>query len=198
MEKEELKIKAPESFKRKWIENPFETLLFQSRFLILIPVLGILIASVLMVVKGSCEIIQGSIEFVRKFSGFQQTSLDDSVVILSFIPAIDNYLFAIILLLISMGLYELFVSEINPDVRKNETQPNWLMIKSFEDLKYQIGEVIIMILIVNLFKWSYKINYSQPIHLLILGGAIFLVAGTLVVTHYVSGIIKKYFNIDPP
>jgi|GEM_PF-4790628 len=93
----------------KWIEEPFETILFQSRLLVLIPVLGILTAAVVMFIKGSVEIVQGTIAFATKFSGWMPTPEDDKELILSFVPALDNYLFAIVLLIISMGLYELFI-----------------------------------------------------------------------------------------
>ncbi len=96
-----------------WVEEIFETVLFSCRFLVLIPVGGVLAASFVMFFKGCIEVIQG----VRAFWSFslQPTSLDDKTVILSFIPAVDNYLFATILLIISMGLYELFISEIDPN-----------------------------------------------------------------------------------
>jgi uncharacterized membrane protein YqhA len=91
-----------------WLEEAFETALFGCRFLVLIPVLGILAASVVMFIKGCVEVVQGLRAFQAAVS-FQPTQLDDKNVILSFIPAVDNYLFATILLIISMGLYELFI-----------------------------------------------------------------------------------------
>ena len=127
-----------------------------------------------MFVKGSIEIVQG----VRAF-------------ILSFIPAIDNYLFATILLIISMGLYELFISKIDPRSRKEHTRPDWLVIKDLDDLKSKIGEVVVMILIVNFFKMPFNVTYDQPMDLLVLGGGILLIASSLVVTHYVSGMKRS-------
>ena len=172
------------------VEEYFETVLFQSRFLVLIPVLGILIAAIVMFVKGSIEIAQGINAFFDKFSGLRATSLDDTNIILSFIPAIDNYLFATVLLIISMGLYELFISPIDPKCRKDKTPPAWLSITEWDELKAHTGEVIIMILIVNFFKVSFSIIYDHPIDLLILGGGILMTAGALVITHFVSRKIK--------
>jgi hypothetical protein len=40
-----------------------------------------------------------------------------------------------------------------------------------------------MILIVNLFQKSFDINYTKPSDLLYLGGALFLVAVSLLTTH---------------
>ncbi len=88
-------------WKKRWIENPFESALFQSRFLVLIPVVGILIASAVMFIKGSLEVAQGVVGFFDKFTGFHPNPSDDNTTILSFIPAIDNYLFATILLIVT-------------------------------------------------------------------------------------------------
>jgi len=173
------------------VEEVFETALFNSRFLVLIPVMGILAAAVVMFVKGCIEIVQGVRSFLPALSALQPNSRDDTNVILSFIPAIDNYLFATILLIISMGLYELFISEIDPKSRKAGTRPDWLFIKDLDDLKSKVGEVVVMILIVNFFKLSFGIDYARPMDLLALGGGILLVAASLVVMHYVSGMKKE-------
>ena len=169
-------------------EEIFETALFNCRFLVIVPVLGILGAAIVMFVKGSIEIVQGVRAFLPALLALRPNPQDDSGVLLSFIPAIDNYLFATILLIISMGLYELFISKIDPKSRTQHTRPDWLVVRNFDDLKSNIGEVVIMILIVNFFKLSFSINDDHPLHLLALGGGILLIAGALVVTHYVSGL----------
>jgi uncharacterized protein (TIGR00645 family) len=168
-----------------WVEEVFETALFGCRFFVLIAVLGILASSIVMFFKGCIEVVQGVIAFWR-YASFQPTSLDDKNVILSFIPAVDNYLFATILLIISMGLYELFISEIDPRSRKDKTRPNWLRVHDLDDLTSRIGEVLIMILIVNFFKQSFSMNYDHPMDLLALGGGVLLISGSLVVAHHVS------------
>ena|SRR5258708_7446876 len=169
-----------------WVEEVFETALFSCRFFVLIPVLGILAASVVMFIKGCVEVVQGVRAFLVAAS-FHPTHVDDKNVILSFIPAVDNYLFATILLIISMGLYELFISEIDPHSRNKKTRPNWLCVHDLDDLTSRIGEVVIMILIVNFFKLSFSVSYEHPIDLLALGGGVLLVSGSLVVAHHVSG-----------
>lgn len=170
-----------------WVEETFETALFSCRFLVLIPVLGILAAGIVMFLKGCIEVVQGVRAFKLTLASFQPNLLDDKNVILSFIPAVDNYLFATILLIIAMGLYELFISEIDPKSRKEKTRPVWLRVHDLDDLTSRIGEVVIMILIVNFFKLSFTMNYERPIDLLILGGGVLLISGSLVVAHHVSG-----------
>lgn len=169
-----------------WLEEAFETALFSCRFLVMVPVLGILAASVVMFFKGCVEVVQGVRAFWSVGFSLTPTPLDDNSVILSFIPAVDNYLFATILLIISMALYELFISEIDPKSRKDQTRPNWLKVDDLDDLTSRIGEVVIMILIVNFFRQSFSVSYQRPVDLLILGGAVLLISGSLVVAHHVS------------
>jgi uncharacterized protein (TIGR00645 family) len=177
-----------------WVEEWFETVLFNSRFLVLIAVLGILLAAFVMFVKGSLEVVQGIRTFLPDIVNVTPNPADDSAVILSFIPAIDNYLFATILLMTSMGLYELFISKIDPKSRKDQSKPDWLVIKDLDDLKTKIGEVVIMILIVNFFKLSFSVVYDQPLDLLVLAGAIILVAGALFVAHYSAGMHRAWHH----
>jgi uncharacterized protein (TIGR00645 family) len=180
------------------VEEVFETALFGCRFLVLIPVLGVLASSVVMFIKGCVEVVQGVRAFQATVS-FQPTSLDDKNVILSFIPAVDNYLFATILLIISMGLYELFISEIDPKSRKEKTRPIWLCVRDLDDLTSRIGEVVIMILIVNFFKVSFGVSYERANDLLALGGGVLLISGSLVVAHWVSGKRRRAFGeAEPP
>ena len=169
-----------------WIEEIFETGLFNARFLVLLAVLGTLASSIVMYFKGCVEVIVGWRAFVEGFTGLQSTAIEDKSIILSFIPAVDDYLFATILLIIAMGLYELFISEIDPKSRKGKTRPTWLRVDDLDDLTSHIGEVVITTLIVTFFRLSFSINYRSPLDLLMLGGGVLLISASLVVAHQVS------------
>ncbi len=177
--------------RRSLLEETFETFLFNCRFLVLFAVIGSLVASLVMFLKGTLEVIQGIGSF-RSLIQFTATHDDDKSIILAFIPAIDSYLFATILLIFAMGYYELFISKIDPSCRNMESRPKWLIIRNLDDLKTLISDVVITVLIINFFKLAFTINLTNQFDLLILGGGIFLVAATLLLTHY---IIKKK---EPP
>ena len=176
---------SPDNKKHGWVEEAFETALFNSRFLVLLAVLGVFASSVVMFFKGCVEVVQGILA-IPGFANFKPNPADDANVLLAFIPAVDNYLFATILLIISMGLYELFISEIDPASRNEKTRPNWLRVQDLDDLTSRIGEVVIMILIVTFFKQSFSMKYDRPLDLLILGSGVLLISGSLVVAHHVS------------
>lgn len=165
------------------IETVFETALFQSRFMVMLAVLGFLVGSGMMYVKGCIEVVQALGAFFPQLSQLKATPTDDKAVLLSIVPAIDYYLFATVLLMFSMGMYELFISELDPASRGPNTRPLWLYYKSLDDLKLDVGKVVMMLLIVNLFRQAFNISYSSPLDLLYLGGAIVLVALSLMTTH---------------
>ncbi len=171
--------------KHSRLEELFESALYNSRFFVLVAVIGSLVAAAVLFGKGCVEIVQGVRSFGRLVNQFSPTSVDDKDVILAFIPAIDDYLFATVLLIFSMGLYELFISEIDPSWKGPSTRPNWLTIRSLDDLKTHIGEVIVMILVINFFRVSFSVVLDRPIDLLLLGGGIVMIAGTIFITHQI-------------
>ena len=174
--------------KHSLIEEVFETALFNCRFLVLLAVLGSLLAAIMIFLKGAIELVQAAHAFLPSLTAFQLTPADDKLVLVSIMPAIDYFLFATVLLIFSMGLYELFISEIDPASRGTKSRPNWLNVRSLDDLKSHMGKVIMMILIVNFFQQAFNITYSAPRDLLYLGGGILLVALSLFLTH---GAISK-------
>jgi uncharacterized protein (TIGR00645 family) len=165
------------------LEDFFESTLYSCRFLVMFAVFGTMIAAGVLFLKGSVEIVQGVRGFFHHVDISSMTAEDDKTVILAFIPAIDNYLFATVLLIFSMGIYELFVSKINPIMRTPSSRPNWLNVENLDDLKTHIAEVIIMILIINFFEFSFKVQLNQPADLLFFSGAIVTIAATLYISH---------------
>jgi len=174
------------------IEEVFETILFQSRFMVLLAVLGSLVTAFILFVKGCIEVIQTVYALLPDLHNFRPTSADDKGILLAAVPAIDYYLFAIVLLIFSMGLYELFISPIDPHCRVDskthrlKPRPGWLHFPTIDSLKSQIGKVIMMILIVNFFEHSFSVNYNVPSDLLCFAGSLLLVAVALYTTHIIT------------
>lgn len=166
---------------RNILERIFEGLLFGSRLSVLVAVVGSLVAAICMFIRGGWAIWKGIAAFFGDHSAAADTHVP--VMVLQFIGAVDNFLFAMVLLIFSMGIYELFVSRIDPASRTPESRPNWLRITSLEDLKSYLGKVVLMILVVNLFEQSFHLTYQSPLDLLYLGGGIVMVALALHLTH---------------
>ena len=68
------------------------------------------------------------------------------------------------MLLFSFGLYELFISEIDP-AREDEDTNKILAIHSLDTLKDKISKVIVMVLVVGFFKKVGLAEFSTPLEL---------------------------------
>ena len=107
-----------------------------SRFLIILAVLGSLLAAVTLLVYGlleSTQLIWATIEtgeVARK--GAKALALE-------FIEIVDLFLLGVVFYIISLGLYELFISS---DV----AVPGWLSIKTLDDLKAKLIAVVIVVI----------------------------------------------------
>jgi uncharacterized membrane protein YqhA len=164
------------------VERFFETVLFQSRLVVVLAVVGSLLAAVVMFADGLISIAKASWRFVQHpVAGHSDVGHEDVSIV--FIAAVDSFLFATVLLIFAMGTYELFISEIDPASRTAESRPNWLDIHSLDDLKGAVGKVILMILIVRLFESAVALHYERPLDLLFLGAAIALVSLALYLVH---------------
>jgi len=138
--------KDKQTFLKK-IELIFEEILWNSRLLALLAVIPSLIASFTLFVIGSKKI----------FKLFEYTFLSNQNIKEDFykfaletvITAVDIYLIATIMIIFSLGLYELFISRIDA---AEDSPLTLLNIKNLEDLKEKLGRVILMVLIVSFFK----------------------------------------------
>ncbi len=173
-----------EQAQRGFIERIFETILFQSRLIVVLAVVGSLVASILMFIKGALEIGRAAVSFVKHpLAGHGEAGVGHEDISIVLISSIDSFLFATVLLIFAMGIYELFISEIDPASRTADSRPNWLDIHSLDDLKGAVGKVILMILIVRLFESAVKMKYERPLDLLFLGVAIAMVSLALYLVH---------------
>lgn len=164
---------------KRWLENAFESFLFNSRLVVILAVLGSLTGSVLMFIRGAVLIFQTARHFLKHITG-HDAGEELSIALIS---SVDSFLFATVLLIFAMGIYELFISKIDPASRTSDSRPNWLAIHSLDDLKGAVGKVILMILIVRLFESAVKMKYDHPLHLLYLGLAVLFVAVALYLQH---------------
>lgn len=165
------------------LERIFENVLFQSRLVVVLAVVGSLVASILMFIKGALDIGRAAVSFVQHLFGHEEPGAHHEELSIALIGSIDSFLFATVLLIFAMGIYELFISEIDPASRTSESRPNWLEINSLDDLKGAVGKVILMILIVRLFESAVKMTYAAPLDLLYLGVAVALVSLALWLVH---------------
>lgn len=166
------------------IERLFETALWNSRFVVIIAVLVSLVTAFAMFYMASVDayyLVLHLGEYASSDLVGEARKVFRAETVTHVVEVIDGYLLATVLLMFSLGLYELFISKIE-QAESSET-PSVLAIHSLDDLKTRLGRVILMILIVNFFEHAISMEYNNALELLALAAGIALIGLTLYLTH---------------
>ena len=168
------KNKYIENDKRKTylIEKIFEKFLWSTRYLVILAVISSLFASLVLFIMASKDVYEVVVDIIMSFTGNGDVENFHTIIVSKIVGAIDIYLIAVVLLIFSFGLYELFISKINP--AENSEASNILNIDSLDVLKEKIAQVIIMALIVKYFQIVLDLtkNFNSPIDMAYFAGAI--------------------------
>ncbi|XP_062026133.1 uncharacterized protein LOC133742477 [Rosa rugosa] len=166
------------------IEADLEKVIYGCRFMAFMAVLGSLIGSLLCYIKGCTYVVQSFMEYFAH----------RSKVILLLIDAIDVYLLGTVMLVFGMGLYELFISNLDKVNSLSEDEactsslfgmfimkarPKWLDITTVNELKTKIGHVIVMLLLIGLLEKSMLAVIQSPLDLLCFSASVLLSSGCL-------------------
>lgn len=115
-----------------------------TRYLVVIPVIGLAIAASVFFVFGGIGLIKLLIEIViALLTKAEQVAVDNeqSQVIFEVVEYVHLFLIGTVLYITAIGLYQLFVNEIK--------FPNWLKIDSTEELETNLIGVTVVVLAVN-------------------------------------------------
>jgi len=163
------------------LEETVEKIVYRCRFLTFFGVMGSLVGSLLCFVKGCTVVTSAFLEY---------SVVNRGKVIMLLLEALDIYLLGTVMLVFGMGMYELFIS--NLDIAKSHSddrdlqrsnlfglfslmqRPKWLEIKSLNELKTKLGHVIVMLLLIGLFDKSKKAAIHSPTDLLCFSASILL------------------------
>lgn len=138
-------------------------ILEKSRYMVLIAVIGSLVGAVALLALGIWEMVELAIHLFRG-------GIDAKTLVLGLIEVIDGFLMSTVFLIIGVGLYELFIDD-------TLNLPEWLEIKSLNDLKAKLVGVVIIVLGVvflgNAVRWTGGADIAY------LGGAVGAVIAAL-------------------
>lgn len=166
-------------------EKAFEKALWNSRFVVIVAVIISLLISFAMFFMASVDafyVISHLGEYMSPDLIGEARKDFRAETVTHVVEVIDGYLLATVLLIFALGLYELFISKLDP-AEQSETQSSVLAIHSLDDLKTRLGRVVIMILIVNFFEHAISMDFHGALDLLALAGGIALIGLTLYLTH---------------
>lgn len=166
----------------KTFANLLESILWNVRLLITLPVLVSLVVAVgvLIVTTVDAIILLGN---VVSYMGLDDTtrSAVRLQTISEVVSIVDGYLLTAILIIFALGLYELFVSKIDA-AEGSELAGRLLLIRSLDDLKDRLSNVILVILIVKFFQQALTMKFEAPLDLLALALGVFLIGAALFMT----------------
>jgi uncharacterized membrane protein YqhA len=149
-----------------------KSILTASRFLVIAAVLGSLAAAFALFAYGIAETAVIIGETVAKM---EVSSKGGKALALAFIEIVDLFLLGTVLLMIALGFYELFIDS---DLKL----PEWLQIRTFDDLKNKLVGVVIVVLGVMFL--GFVVAWDGSRDLLGIGAAIALVIAAL--TYFLS------------
>ncbi len=147
------------------IEKIFEEGLWGTRFIVLLAVLFGLIGALSLFIIASIDIYKISWYIIDVYVKHLHPEKFHTVVLGKIIGAVDFYLIGVVMLLFSFGLYELFISKIDP-AHEEEVGGKILSIHTLDQLKDKISKVIVMVLVVIFFKKVGLAEYTKPLDLL--------------------------------
>lgn len=152
------------NFVRFWMTRLFDL----SPSMIILAVIGSLLAAFTLIIYGFLRVIAVIWNLIseRDLTDNQEERLS-----IEFIELIDVFLIGVILLIVALGLYQLFIDE-------KSTLPSWLRIRNLDELKHRVIGVICVVLGVNFL--SNVSEWNGGIDILYLGAAIAIVLAALV------------------
>jgi len=167
------------------IEKLFEGAIWRSRYVVLFAVLASLAASLAIFYMATVDVVY-LVGHVLHYADSSLTvearkAIHDATVT-HVVEVVDGYLLGTVMLIFSLGMYELFISDID-EAQGSKTSSKILVIESLDDLKQRLAKVIIMILIVTIFELALKLKVSTTLDLLFLAGAVALIGLALYLTH---------------
>jgi len=118
-------------------------LLSSSKYIMILPALSNVMAALVLMIYSTIQTCIAVVNLLKiSFSGrLSKDVIFDAAI--SFLEIADIVLLATVILVIGLGLYELFISQLN--------LPGWLLIRNLDDLKDKlVGTVVVVISILFL------------------------------------------------
>lgn len=169
------------------LEKIFENALWSSRFIVILAVIFGLIGAIVLFAVASIDIIvTAKYVFTTYATGAHPEKFHQDIVG-GIIGAVDLYLIGVVMLLFAFGLYELFISDIDP-AKKDGSENKILAIHSLDQLKDKISKVVVMVLVVGFFQKVGYTEYSDALDMLYFALSITAVAVGL---YFLSKVGKK-------
>lgn len=146
-------------------------LLSNSRYLVLIAVVALLISALAAFLWGAYKTFEIIVHAAGSFGEENHT------IGVELISLMDTFMIATALYIFAVGLYELFVAELD--------LPEWLAVHNLHDLKAKLSGVIILVMAVNFLE--HLVHWKDASATLMFGVAIAVVTASLIAFGHFGG-----------
>ncbi len=143
----------------------FEHSLWSSRFVIILAVIFGLVGAITLFVVASFDVYDTAKYAISVYINHTHPQNFHDDVVGGIIGAVDLYLIGVVMLIFAFGLYELFISDIDP-AKEQEDENQLLAIHSLDQLKDKISKVIVMVLVVGFFQKVGHTTYDGALDML--------------------------------
>ncbi|TDN70162.1 YqhA family protein [Paraburkholderia sp. BL10I2N1] len=142
-------------------------ILASSRYIMLVPVIGTFLGSIALILYEATVLSSNAIDTVRNGAVSTKSA---KIFAVGIVEAVDVFLIAIAVYIISIGLYSLFIDDKLP-------LPKWLEVNNLEDLKGNLVSVVIAVLSVLFLREAVAWDGTRDIAAF--GGTLALVVAAL-------------------
>ncbi len=159
-----------------FFEKLFENGLWSTRFIIILAVVFGLVGALLLFTVASVDIYNTAVYVLNTYATHTHPEHFHEEIVGGIIGAVDLYLIGVVMIIFSFGLYELFISDIDPAKDENGKENQLLAVHSLDQLKDKISKVIVMVLVVGFFQKVGHTVFTGALELLYLALSITAVA----------------------
>jgi|APFre7841882724_1041349.scaffolds.fasta_scaffold92412_2 uncharacterized membrane protein YqhA len=145
----------------------FRTILASSRYLVLIAIFATFLGAVALMIFEATVVVVALVEIA---TATEFTPKNAKRIAVGLIEAVDVFLIAIAMYMMSLSLYALFVDEKLP-------LPKWLKVSDLEDLKANLVSIVIAVLAVLFLRQA--VAWEEGTDILALGVSLALVIASL-------------------
>jgi uncharacterized membrane protein YqhA len=138
-------------------------LLEKSRYIGMIGILSLLLASLTAFLWGAVKTVTAIIAIVGSYG-------KDPYIAVSLIELVDSFLIATALFVFAVSMYEMFIEKI--------AMPEWMLANNLPELKEKLGGVIILVMVVTFLE--HLVEWKEPLNSLLFAIAVGIASGALI------------------
>jgi uncharacterized membrane protein YqhA len=169
-------------------ERIFEWSIWNARFLALVPVVFALLVAIAVTIFATADVIRLVVyAFDLTAAEDPQLSSGRLLLVAKVVKIVDLYLVSTFMIIFSLGLYELFISRIDP-AERSELAGRLLRIHDLDDLKDRLTKILLLILAMLYLEFALRLQPSTGLELLYLGFGTMLIALALFLTQKGKGL----------